>query len=142
MSEQPDADAMPPETAAGLAEFRDRLDVFADDWRQFRSAHWPPPEPPVQLRIDPNARTPEGHVPVQYANPERPLKRGSHVIVYEPEDGVAATATVMRVYGDWLHLDVDWAEMVNVGEGTTPEAPLHPDVLAQLWHWISEWEGE
>ena len=109
------------------------------EWRQLRAANWPPPEPPVQLRIDLNARTGEGHTPAQYHDPERPLRRGSHVIVYEPEDGVATTATVMRVYGDWVHLDVDWDEMLDAGsEG---DAPLRPDVLATLWHRIAEWEG-
>lgn len=107
--------------------------------REVYAAFWPPPEPPVQLPIDLNARTREGHVPVPYNDPERPLERGSHLIVYETEDGVATTATVVRVYGDWVHLDVDWDDTVDAGDGATPEAPLHPDVLALLWHRIDGW---
>lgn len=96
----------------------------------------------VQLRIDLNARTHDGHVPAAYNNAERPLRRGDNVIVYEPDDGVATTATVMRVYGDWVHLDVDWDYMVDITAGYDEtadhsyrdkvNAPLRPETIAAL----------
>lgn len=127
-----------------LDGYRRRGDALdAEMNRRLIFGDWPPDEPaPVQLRIDLNARTPEGHVPAPYNDPERPLRRGDNVIVHEPDDGVATTATVMRVYGDWVHLDVDWDYMVDTttGHDETADhsyrdkvnAPLRPETIAAL----------
>jgi hypothetical protein len=67
---------------------------------------------PVRIRIDLNARTHDGlYVPARRSRASGPVERGEIVIVFEPEDGVATTATVMRCDDEWLHLDVDWDGM-------------------------------
>lgn len=70
---------------------------------------------PVRVRIDLNARTHDGlYVPARRSLASGPVERGETVIVFEPEDGVATTATVMRCDDEWLHLDVDWDQMREI----------------------------
>ena len=74
------------------------------------------PEPaPARVRIDLNARTYDGlYVLARRSDATGPVQRGDTVTVFEPEDGVATTATVKRCDDDWLHLDVDWDGMREI----------------------------
>lgn len=70
---------------------------------------------PVRVRIDLNARTHDGlYVPARRSLATGPVQRGDAVTVFEPDDGVMATATVKRLDDDWLHLDVDWDGMHDI----------------------------
>lgn len=70
--------------------------------------------PAVWVRIDLNARSRDGYVRARLSRASGPVVTGDeHVIVYEPEDGVAAPARVIRVDHErgFAHLDVRWQEM-------------------------------
>lgn len=69
--------------------------------------------PQARLRIDRNARTDDGLVPVRASLAGRPVLVQEHVVVYEPDGVVEAAAVVERIDGEWLHLRVDWPSRVR-----------------------------
>lgn len=63
-----------------------------------------------RIRIDLNSRTREGLVPASFAGE---AFIGQPVIAFEPEDGVAAFATIAQISerAELVYLDVDWSSL-------------------------------
>jgi hypothetical protein len=70
--------------------------------------------PFVWAQVDLNARSRDGYVPARVSRASGPLIPGDrHVLIYEPDDRVAAPARVVRVDADRgvAYLEVNWEEM-------------------------------
>ena len=96
--------------------------------------------PPVRVRIDLNARTAEGYVPARKAWADGLLVEGDQVVVFEPDDEVKAPARVAKILGDFVYLDVAWADMTDdavVPVVTSMQvSPAHGQRTGSLSSWL------
>ena len=73
----------------------------------------------ARIRVEFDARTDDGLVPVRVGGADREVRVGEHVVAYEPGRAVQAPAVVERADGEWLALRVDRDAMgPAVGPGT------------------------
>ncbi|GFJ87840.1 hypothetical protein [Phytohabitans rumicis] len=72
-------------------------------------------QPRARIEIDLNSRGRDGYVRARLRKADRPVVAGDEVTVFEPDDQVAAVATVVRVDEErgFLSLDVDWSTLVD-----------------------------
>lgn len=79
--------------------------------------------PPVRIEIDLNSRSRDGFVLSRLSRATGPVEAEDAVVVFEPDDRVAAPARVVRVdrQHGFVFLDVDWSRLENdVVYGTAP----------------------
>jgi len=69
--------------------------------------------PPVRIQIDLNSRSRDGLVRARLSRVSGAVAVGSRVIVFEPEDSVAALGHVRRIDPEsgFLYIDVDWSTL-------------------------------
>lgn len=74
---------------------------------------------PTRVMIDLNVRV-RGLVRAGFEDSDGPLQVGETVVVYEPEDAIAGTATVVALEPDegFMYLDVEWSSFADDVEST------------------------
>jgi len=83
--------------------------------------------PDVRIEIDLNSRSRDGYVFARLSRADGPVLVDDDVVVFEPEDRVAAPARVVRVDREhgFVFLSVDWSQLAeDMAYGRVPRPVL------------------
>jgi hypothetical protein len=90
--------------------------------------------PDVRIEIDLNSRSRDGYTLARLSRADGPVLVDDDVVVFEPDDRVAAPARVVRVdrEHDFAFLDVDWSLLrEDLAYGKSPR-PILSGVIGRL----------